>query len=253
MRYLGKEYTGKGVVVAIVDSGINRDDPRLAGAQIEGWSITLGATGHALLSSEFHDENGHGTEMAAAVHHFAPDAKLLGIKIMGERLRPDAELIAAGIEISQANGARVINLSLGTQRMGKALLLSDCVGNAVEQGSIVLAAAHPKGERVYPADLPNTVGVAAHEDCPLNKFYYFSQSRFPKKEWGFLSSKFMTHGFGRRSSGEPGKYYGSGVATAYLSGITAALCEAQPGTTAQAMVELLQRQALVPTPELGYA
>ncbi len=253
MRYMGREYTGKGVVVAIIDSGINRDDPRLASAEIEGWSITLGATGHALLSGDYRDENGHGTEMAVAVHRLAPGAKLLGIKIMGERLRAAAELMAAGIEISQRNGARVINLSLGTPNMGKALLLSDCVGNAVEHGSIVLAAAHPKGERVYPADLPNTVGVASHEDCPLDKFYYFAPSRFSKKEWGFLSGKFLTHGFGMRADGEPGKYRGSGIATAYLSGMTAALCEANPATTAQELVELLQRQALVPTPELGYA
>ena len=253
MRYLGRVYTGKGVAVAIVDSGIDRNDPRLAGAEIEGWSITLGATGHALLSGDHADQNGHGTEIAAAIHKIAPDAKLMAVKIMGERLRASAELMAAGIETSFRNGARVINLSLGTPNMGRALLLRDCCANAAEHGSVVLAAAHPKGERAYPADLPETVGVASHPDCPLDKFFYFDKKRFSRKEWGVLSEKFLTHGYGLTAEGSAGKYRGSGVATAYLAGTMACLCEAMPGQPVSELVKTLQRLAIVPTPELGYS
>lgn len=253
MRYLGKDYTGKGVTVAIVDSGIDPKDPRLAGVEITGWSIQLGATGHALLSSDYADQNGHGTEIAAAVHRVAPDAKIVAVKIMGERLRTSAELMAAGIETSCKNGARVINLSLGTPNMGKALLLRDCCANAVEQGSVVLAAAHPKGERAYPADLPETVGVAAHPDCPLDKFFYFDPKRFPRKEWGVLSDKFLTHGYGLTPDGATGKYRGSGMATAYLSGAAACLAEAMPGVSGNDIIKTLRRIALVPVPEIGYS
>ena len=103
---------------------------------------------------------------------------LVAVKIMDERLRTSADLMAAGIETSYRHGAKVINLSLGTPNMGKALLLRDCTAFAVESGSVVLAAAHPKGERAYPADLPETVGVATHPDCPLEKVYYFAPHRF---------------------------------------------------------------------------
>src|SRR5688572_1527154 len=137
MRYLGNEYTGKGVTVAIIDSGVDVADPRIAGAAIEGWSITLGATGHALLSSDFKDEHGHGTEIAHAVHMVAPDARIIAIKIMGDKLRTSAELMAAGIETAYRHGASVVNLSLGTPNMGKALLLRDCCANAVENGAVV--------------------------------------------------------------------------------------------------------------------
>ena len=41
--------------------------------------------------------------------------------------------------------------------MGKALLLRDCCALAVEAGTVVLAA-HPKGDRAYPADLPERSG-----------------------------------------------------------------------------------------------
>ena len=252
MRYMGKEYTGRGIKISIIDSGIDVTDPRLKGVQIEGWAIQLGATGHALLSPDFNDENGHGTEIAAAVHKLAPDATLVGVKIMGKRLRTSAELMAAGIETSARNNCTIVNLSLGTPNMGKALLLRDCCANAVDSGSIVLAAAHPKGDRAYPADLPETLGVAAHPDCPIDKYFYFNPKRFPRKEWGVLSSKFLTHGYGITKDGRTGRYRGSGMATAYMSGIAACMAEALPGVTADDLIKRLKRSALVPIPEIGY-
>lgn len=252
MRFRGQEFTGRGVRVAIIDSGIDAKDPRLEGVHVEGWSIHLGATGHALLSSDYSDENGHGTEMAAAVHKIAPDAVLVAVKIMGLRLRTSAELMAAGIETSAQSQCQVVNLSLGTPNMGKALLLRECVANAVEHGSVVLAAAHPRGERAYPADLPETVGVAAHPDCPIDKFYFFNPKRFPRKEWGVLSDKFLTHGYAISRDGQTGRYRGPGLATAYMAGITACLAEAMPGRTAVELIETLKRTALTPIPEIGY-
>jgi len=251
MRYLGKEFTGKGVKVAIVDSGVDASRLGLPSSAVEGWTIQLGATGHALLSKDYSDENGHGTEMAAAIHAIAPDAKIVAVKIMGDKLRTSAELMAAGIETAARAGCRVINLSLGTPNMGKALLLRDCCANAVESGSIVLSAAHPKGERAYPADLPETVGVAAHPDCPMDKFYFFDPKRFSRKEWGVLSDKFLAHGYGPTETGEI-KYRGSGVATAYLSGIAACLAEALDGQGSGALLTALRQRALVPLPEIGY-
>lgn len=253
MRYQGREYTGKGVSIAIIDSGINVNDPRLAGVSIEGWSIQLGAMGHAMLSSEFHDEHGHGTEMAVAAHQLAPDAKLIAVKIMGKKLRTSAELMGAGIETSARNGAQIINLSLGTPNMGQALRLRECVANAVESGSIVLAAAHPRGDRAYPADLPETIGVAAHRETPLDKVFYFDPKRFPRKEWGTLSTKFLTHGYSRLDDGERGYWRGPGIATAYLSGTSACLAEALDGKPNTDLIDALKRHALIPIPELGYA
>ena len=158
MRFRGQEYTGRGQTIAIVDSGVDAKDPRLGGAEVVGMSISMSATAHVLIAGDFADENGHGTEIAAAVRSVAPEARLVCIKIMDARLRTSADLMAAGIELGMRQGAGVINLSLGTPNMGKALLLRDCCALAVENGSIVLAAAHPKGERAYPADLPETVG-----------------------------------------------------------------------------------------------
>ncbi|MBM4391763.1 MAG: S8 family serine peptidase [Deltaproteobacteria bacterium] len=254
MRFRGQEYTGKGQIVAIVDSGVDARDPRLAGASITGWNISLNATAHALLASDYADENGHGTEIAAAVYRAAPGVQLMCIKIMDAKLRTSADLMAAAIETAARNGARVINLSLGTPNMGKALLLRDCCALAVERGAMVIAAAHPKGERAYPADLPEAVGVAGHPDCPMEKFYYFAPHRFPARQWGNLSGKFLGHGYTAPPPGaDRGVYKGSGLATANLSGRLACLREALGDETPVNVVEHLRKLALTPVPEIGYA
>ena len=139
MRYRGRERTGVGVKVAIIDSGVDGMDPRLAGNRVSGWNVRLGATGHALIGSDFSDLNGHGTAMAAAVAAVAPNVELISVRIMDESLRTTADLMAAGIETAFRNGARVINLSMGTPNMGKALLLRDTAAFAAEAGEVVLA------------------------------------------------------------------------------------------------------------------
>jgi subtilisin family serine protease len=253
MRFRGNDFDGDGVAIAIIDSGIDTSDPRLEGVDVDGWSITLGATGHALLGANFHDDNGHGTEIAVAIHRLAPKARLLGVKIMDARLKTSADLMAAGIETASRNGAKVINLSLGTPNMGKALLLRDCCALAVENGAVVLAAAHPKGERAYPADLPETVGAASHPDCPLDKFYYFAPHRFPRKQWGNLTGKFLTHGYSAPPDGsDRGPYRGSGMATAYLAARSACLWQALPNEAPMGIVDMLRQLALTPVPEIGY-
>lgn len=253
MRFRGQEYTGKGLKVAIVDSGVDVNDPRLAGAKISGLNLTMGATSHVLLANDFADVNGHGTESAAAVHAVAPEAELVCIRITDSKLRATADLMAAGIEVAARHGARVIDLPLGTPNMGRALLLRDTCAMAVEMGSVVLAPAHPRGERAYPADLPETVGVAAHHDCPLEKYYYFPPHRFPAKQWGNLTGKFLTHGWTVPAEGRPGAYRGPGLACAYLAGRVACIREALAQESAVQIIEVLRQTALTPVPEIGYA
>ncbi len=254
MRFLGKEYDGEGITVAIVDSGIDKSDPRLAGAHIDGWRIELGATGHALLHPDYADTHGHGTEIAAAVLRTAPKVRIVAVKIMGDSLRTSAELMAAGIETAARNGAQIVTLSIGTPNMGKALLLRDCCGQAVERGSVVLAAGHPRGERAYPADLPETVGVASDPACSFERFFYFQPDRYPVKRYANLSDKILAHG--REPSDDPdspGRFRGSGLATAYMSGYAACLRQALPDLPAAGFIERLQMRACLPFPELGYA
>lgn len=252
MRFRGRQRTGAGIKVAIVDSGIDGMDPRVSGHSIQGWNIQLGATGHAMIGSDFSDLNGHGTAMAAAVSAVAPEAELLSVRIMDDSLRTTADLMAAGIETAFRNGARVINLSMGTPNMGKALLLRDTIELAVAGGALVLAAAHPRGERAYPADLPETLGIGSHPECRLDRLFFFGADRFKPSEWGNLSGKFLAHGYEQSVTGA-GEFKGSEIATAYVAGMLACIAESMPFASPLELEEALRSRAMIPFPELGYA
>ncbi len=251
MRFRGRERKGAGVAVAIIDSGIDPMDPRVSGHRISGWNIGLGATGHALLGADASDVNGHGTTMAAAVSAVAPAVEFIGIRIMDAHLRTSADLMAAGIETAFRNGARIISLSMGTPNMGKALLLRDTCALAAEAGAVVLAAAHPRGERAYPADIPETVGVASHPDCGADRFFHFDSKHFGTSEWGHLSGKFLAQGY-EDASRVPQSYRGSAIATAHLAGVLSCIAEAMPSAPPAELVAALADRALIPVPELGY-
>ena len=252
MRFRGLERTGAGVSVAIIDSGIDAMDPRVAGHNISGWNIELGATGHALIGADVSDVNGHGTTMAAAISSVAPNAQLVGVRIMDAELRTSADLMAAGIETAHRNGARIISLSMGTPNMGKALLLRDACAMAVDSGSVVLAAAHPRGERAYPADIPETIGVASHPDCGIDRFFHFQSDRFRPSEWGHLSGKFLAPGY-EGGVVESHAYRGSAIATAHLAGVLACIAESMKNASAHELMAALADRALIPVPEMGYS
>ena len=252
MRFRGQEWTGAGVKVAVVDSGVDVMDPRLDRAAVAGWNIQLGATGHAMIGADHGDLHGHGTEVAASILAVASGVEIVSVRIMDESLRTTADLMAAGIETAFRNGARVINLSMGTPNMGKALLLRDTVALAREAGAVVLAAAHPSGDRAYPADLPETLGIASHPDCGENRLFHFHADHFAAEDWGHLSGKFLAHGHLRRGTTER-LYRGSEIATAYVSGMAACLVQAMPEASPDQLLAALEQRALRPSPGLGYA
>ncbi|MEC9389021.1 MAG: S8 family serine peptidase [Myxococcota bacterium] len=252
MRFRGQEWTGAGVKVAIVDSGVDAMDPRLAGVSVSGWNIKLNATGHAMIGPDWADLNGHGTDVAASVLAVAPDVEIVSVRIMDGALRTTADLMAAGIETAFRNGARIINLSMGTPNMGKALLLRDTIALARESGAVVLAAAHPRGERAYPADLPETLGVASHPDCGHGRMFYFDPRRFGGAEWGTLTDKFLARGYLERA-GSAADYIGSEIATAHVAGVVACLAQAMSGSSPERLIDALKGRSLRPMPELGYA
>ena len=94
--------------------------------------------------------------------------------------------------------------------------------------------------------------MAAHPDCSLESYFYFDPKRYPRKQWGVLSDKFLTYGFETTTDGTPGRFRGSGIATAYLSGVAACIAEALPDGDADAISAALKQRAQLPTPEVGY-
>src|SRR3954469_18520417 len=106
------EYSGTGVRIAVLDSGVHADHPHVRGVA-GGFAIRDDGT----IVDDFIDRLGHGTAVTAAIREKAPDADILVIKVFWRTLATDVTTLVRAIEEAAARGADVINLSLGTADM----------------------------------------------------------------------------------------------------------------------------------------
>ena len=247
MRFAGSNLQGQGVRIAIIDSGIRKGDPRLFGADISGWKIQMSATNHALLSDDFDDLNGHGTELAVHIHKLAPKAQLIGIRIMDNELKAAADLLVAGIETAhKIANADIILISFGTPNMGKAMMLREACAMANETGAMIVASAHPQGARSYPADVPEVIGVTSHPDCQ-SRMYYLDPKIYLRRDWKSLSGKFVASGY------FDSVYRGAGHAAAHFAAELACLRSQDKKWDAEQYSIMMQNKAFLAIPELGYS
>ena len=152
--------TGKGVRVAVVDSGIHPANPHI---DVPVSGVRIGAGGET--DDDYLDRIGHGTAVAAAILEKAPGIELVAVRVFEHRLMTTADVLARGISWAAANGARLINLSLGTSNPSRAAVLGAAVEEAVAAGAIVVSALESNGVTWFPGSLPNVVGVTLDPAC----------------------------------------------------------------------------------------
>jgi subtilisin family serine protease len=164
--------TGKGVRVAIVDSGIDDDHPAIAGA-VTGWAEPHDAGGTLEFRTERHaDSCGHGTACAGIIHSLAPDAELISVKVLGADMTGTGLHLAAGIHWAIEHGARIVNLSLGTTKRDFYAVLHELADNAYFRQIILIAAANNVAVHSYPSLYASVISVACQEDAdPLHYCY----------------------------------------------------------------------------------
>lgn len=154
---------GRGVVVAVVDTGVARVE------DLEGTQLLAGAT-FVPGSTTAEDDQGHGTHVAGTIaqttHNgkgvagVAPEATILPVKVLSKWGFGSSAWIAAGIDYAVDQGADVINLSLGGAYSG---VIHNAVKKAKSKGVIVVAAAGNSGKEgvSYPGALAEAIGVSA--------------------------------------------------------------------------------------------
>lgn len=153
--------TGRGVTVAVVDSGINPGHPHVPGV---AGGVGFGPNGaeHA----DWVDRLGHGTAVAAAILEKAPEAQLLAVRVFETSLATGILALARALDWAAAQGARLINLSLGTANAAHEPLLQAAVERGLERGTLVVSPAEHEGIRWLPGSLPGAAGVLLDWDCP---------------------------------------------------------------------------------------
>ncbi|GAA2548874.1 type VII secretion-associated serine protease mycosin [Winogradskya consettensis] len=155
--------SGKGVVVAVIDTGVN-DHPDLAGSLLNGADFVVrGGSGQ-------NDPEGHGTAVAGliAAHGkggngalgIAPDAEILPVRVMRKGL--DYIDIGSGVDYAISHGAKVINISLAVNGVDPKALAA--VAKAAKADVVIIAGVGNRPEAtsvMAPAKLPGVVGVGA--------------------------------------------------------------------------------------------
>ena len=162
--------TGRGVTVAVIDTGIETEHPDLQGRVAKTANFVDGGA-----QSFAHDR--HGTAVAGVIgarannnegiFGVAPEADLIGIKACwhstagGLEARCSSWTLAKAIDFAVVNGTRVVNLSLGGPPDP---LLTRLIAKAIERGTTVVAAAM-EGPNApgFPASLPEVIGVVASD------------------------------------------------------------------------------------------
>lgn len=151
--------SGRGVTIAILDSGIHAEHPHLAGADIAP------GTSFASESDDVADRVGHGTAVAAAIHEKAPGATLMPVKLFHRQLATNADTLARAIEWAAASGAHLINLSLGTTNQVHRDRLAAAVRTATESQALIVAAHETSGTVWFPGSLAGALGVVGDAEC----------------------------------------------------------------------------------------
>jgi subtilisin len=156
-----KGATGKGMKVAIIDSGIDGTHPALEGCIKGGIEITEDGRNIRALDKLSGDVFGHGTACAGVIHSIAPEAEIYSVKVLGSTLRGGGSSFLAGIKWVIDNGIPIVNLSLGTTRDAFFGPLHGLADRAYFNRLVMVAASSNAPNPSFPAIFSSIIGVRA--------------------------------------------------------------------------------------------
>ncbi len=252
--------TGRGVTIAVLDTGVDKSHPDLVG-RVTSQNFTD--------APDDGDHIGHGTHVASiaagtgaasngAYRGVAPDASILNAKVLDDAGSGYESTIIAGMEWAGALGADVANLSLGTSEPSDG---TDPMSEALnrisrDSGTLFVVAAGNQGPKGWTVGSPGaaddalTIGSTAR-DGSLSSF----SSRGPREGDGALKPELTAPGeeiVAARAAGtgmaeqindQYTSLSGTSMATPHVAGVAALLAQAQPSWTAGPMKARLMSSA----------
>lgn len=252
--------TGRGVTVAVVDTGVDLTHPEFydeitgESSFVDGYDAYTRSTG----PQAGQDDHGHGTSMAGVIAArkngkgivgIAYDAKIMPVKAMDKDGEGEDSILADGIVWAVDNGAGIINLSIGAASQSK--ILDDALKYAADKGCIITGASGNKkgvldpessgtdaltGDQVaYPGADPNVIAVSAVDKN--DRITDFSLTG-PEVLLSAPGSKVLTTYW---KPEETGLAYttGTSIAAPFVAAAAALLWSAHPGLTSEEITQAL--------------
>jgi subtilisin len=265
-RVTASHFSGRGVRIAVLDTGLDLQHPDFAGRSIVSQSFVAGQA--------VDDANGHGTYCAGIAcgptspahpprYGVAGDAELYIGKVIGDDGNGADGNILAGIDWAVRCDCAIISLSVGTPVAPSepySPVYEQVAQRALAAGSVIMAAAGNDSLRPdsiapvdHPANCPSILAIAA-VDTYLRIASFSCGGINPDGGEVNLAAP----GVAIRSSWPRPDLYrkdsGTSMATPYVAGIAALLAEANPSIRGRALQDLLIKAALplaLPTRDVG--
>jgi hypothetical protein len=229
--------SGSGVKVAIVDTGIQSNHPDLSSNISGGYDFVNNDTSAM-------DDNGHGTHVAGIVASTmngvgnvgaSYSAQLMPVKVLNESGYGYLSDVAKGIYYAADNGARIINLSLGTDYDSDTL--RKAVQYAANKGALLVAAAGNNygAPCSYPAAYSSVICVVAIDQ--YNKLAGFSNVG------GELAAPGVSN-YSTYINSSYAKLSGTSMASPHVAGSAALVMSACDGCTTTEIRTVLRETAI---------
>jgi subtilisin family serine protease len=174
---------GRGVKVAVVDSGVDASHPAVGG--VAGGVVVeadaASPTGVRLTEGPHDDLFGHGTACAGIIRGLAPEVELYSVRVLGSKLTGRAYVFAAGLEWCIDHGMDVVNLSLSTVNEDWYAGFHELCDLAANAGIVVVAAMNNVRKASYPSEFSSVLSVAAMAGDDPERF---ACNPRPPAEWG---------------------------------------------------------------------
>ncbi|WP_107418111.1 S8 family serine peptidase [Streptomyces sp. CB03238] len=258
---LWKVSTGKGITVAVLDSGVDSTVSELRGKVLPGRNFYDPEGGPGRIDGK--DTERHGTNMAITIagngadggaKGVAPDAQILPVKVSPKASFGYVKPASKGIRYAVDNGARIINMSIaGPDDQAESMEWQKAVDYALKKGALIFAGSGNSGleSRMYPAAIPGVIAVGALDTKgKVTKFSNYGDH---------LALAAPGESVPARCSGDKSRYcdsYGTSQATAIASASAALIWSAHPDWTANQVLRVMMQTAghvgPVPSKYIGY-
>jgi len=234
--------TGRGVTVAIVDSGIEADHPAVGGRVREQVAVELEDGDPVVVADDAGDLFGHGTACGGLIVDRAPEVELISVRVLGPDLKGRGAAFLGGLEWAIERGVDVVNLSLSSRSEVLFADFHEVVDRAYFAGVTLVSAANNAPGASYPSLFASVISVAAHEEPDPWRWYYNPHPPVEFGAWGVDVPIAWKDGGSTAATG-------NSFAAPQIVALAALLRSRHPGLTPFEIKAVLAATADLPTPD----